>query len=115
VKVFYTLKVLDVVKLSLDCSVHRLHVAVVTPGPYRNPLVAAAEALNDFLKAIACPVLPETANKFRIRCGMPYGRGYDVPFLFQNYFTILLTGRGRYGSIKKLLLRCMLSSLKVYS
>jgi hypothetical protein len=114
-KILYALEVLKVIELILDSSVNRLNITIITPDPYRNPLVAAAEALNDFLKAIACPVLPETANKFRIRCGMPYGRGYDVPFLFQNYFTILLTGRGRYGSIKKLLLRCMLSSLKVYS
>lgn len=60
-KVFYTLEVLQVIKLILNCPVHHLNVAIITPGPNRDSLVLAAKTFNNSLEAVPCAIPPKGA------------------------------------------------------
>jgi hypothetical protein len=70
VKVFYVLKILNVIELIFDSSMYRLNITVIAPDPHRNYFVPAAEALEYFFKTISGSILPETTHKLFAAVGL---------------------------------------------
>ena len=69
-KISNILEVFKVIKFIFDSTVHRLDIAVITPGLWRDMFVFCSKAFNDSFEAVASSILSEATNELRAVVGL---------------------------------------------